>query len=124
MRESRHVFNPHRKSASYTEHTRRVVNPSPPLRDAVKQPRQLLSCTKCRERKVKVSLEISSNFHYHTIIQFNYLLILDSAIVVNHVQHAVRVVFPKNAFSSPKMVTMLLFSSLTKFVNFVPIIYA
>lgn len=63
MSESAHVFNLPRTAASSTENIHGGIDQLSALaegsrrRQQSQQPRQLLSCTKCRERKVKVSIQ-------------------------------------------------------------------
>lgn len=76
------------------------------------QTRQLLSCTKCRERKVKVSQSPSHSMTSQTDTS-------NSATARNHVLHVVQEVIRKNASSSSEkgMITVP-FSNPTRFANF------
>lgn len=75
------------------------------------QPRQLLSCTKCRERKVKVRDCLSASSASLTSS--------NSAIEQNHAQRAVLEAIPRNAnLSLEKETITVLSNSLTRSVSF------
>jgi hypothetical protein len=128
MSESTHVFNHARTTTSSTENIHTVIDPPSNLnegsrrRQQAQQPRQLLSCTKCRERKVKVSSPRRRNnpLPFQAVFAQQRGLISRSVIVRNRAQLAAPEEHPKNAILSQKVATTHLFNNRMRFASFVP----
>jgi hypothetical protein len=124
MSESAPVFNHGRTVIFPTENVHGIVEQPPLLAQGSKrkqpsqQQRQLLSCTKCRERKVKVSCHYPSDgllCRSWPLSDMNSCE--NSAIVRNHAQHAARGERPSSASSRQKVVTMRPSNNRTNYVS-------
>jgi hypothetical protein len=130
MSESAHVFNHARTTASSTDNIHTAISAPSTLaegsrrRQQAQQPRQLLSCTKCRERKVKVNnprrSKILPNPRFRVAFTRQHGLTSHSAIVQNRAQRAALGAHPKNASSSQKVATMHQSNSRMRSASFVP----